>query len=73
MSFDFSVIVYALPYLLQGAKLTLAMSLLAILLGIPEHAAEAEVHLGLLPGGTTSRSVARGVGGATRRRNRPLM
>jgi len=35
MKFDVGAIVDALPYLLQGAKLTLAMSVLAILLGIP--------------------------------------
>lgn len=35
MNFDFQVILDALPYLLKGAQLTVAMSLLAILLGIP--------------------------------------
>ncbi len=35
MTFDFGVVVYALPYLLEGAKLTLSMTLLAILLGVP--------------------------------------
>lgn len=35
MKFDLNVILDALPYLLQGAKLTIAMSLLAILLGVP--------------------------------------
>lgn len=35
MKFDFDVVIYALPYLLEGAKLTLSISLLAILLGVP--------------------------------------
>lgn len=35
MKFDFDVVIHALPYLLEGAKLTLSISLLAILLGVP--------------------------------------